>query len=195
MTVTGTADAWAVGESSRGASVLGLVERWNGSMWRVAPGATDGGYQPDLTGVAATSADNAWAVGSFNSGEDTFVEHWNGAAWSDIGSPNPGMNNHANALLGVAASSGGGIWTVGYYAYNGGVLGTVTEPFFMHMAADGTPLFNFPGIPYIGVSQTYDLLRGVTAINASSALAVGNFAKQASTVVHYAYGASCRTAS
>ena len=41
-----------------------------------------------LFGVAATSASNAWAVGT-SSGK-TLIVHWNGASWTQVASPSPG---------------------------------------------------------------------------------------------------------
>jgi hypothetical protein len=41
-------------------------------------------------GVAATSASDAWAVGSFNLAGDVWIVHWNGTAWKAVPSaPTP----------------------------------------------------------------------------------------------------------
>ena len=43
-----------------------------------------------LDGVAATSAGNAWAVGSTPSlAGSTLILHWNGKAWTRVPSPKP----------------------------------------------------------------------------------------------------------
>jgi hypothetical protein len=44
-----------------------------------------------LFSVAATSADNAWAVGYTGSGPDsrTLLAHWNGRAWTQVTDPSP----------------------------------------------------------------------------------------------------------
>jgi hypothetical protein len=86
VAATSADNAWAVGVVGPGpgvrASTTPLIERWNGRHWteqsfRPVPG---GGL---FTGVAATSADNAWAVGQTDSAvRQTLIEHWNGAAWS-----------------------------------------------------------------------------------------------------------------
>ena len=62
-----------------------------------------------LSGVAATSAGNAWAVGSDGSGK-TLIVHWNGTAWTRVPSPSPGT---FAALSGVAATSATNAWAVG----------------------------------------------------------------------------------
>ena len=53
-----------------------------------------------LSGVAATSPSNAWAVGS-NGSDKTLILHWNGTTWKQVPSPSRG----AGASLGVAATS------------------------------------------------------------------------------------------
>jgi hypothetical protein len=60
--------------------------------------------------VAATSARNAWAVGSvaFNK---TLIIRWNGTAWKHVPSPTYGQ---LSELLGVAATSAGNAWAVGW---------------------------------------------------------------------------------
>ena len=65
----------------------------------------------DLVGVAATSASNTWAVGSYSVYQGdapvgkTLVMHWNGRAWTQVPSPSPsgmasaGIAWHARCLL------------------------------------------------------------------------------------------------
>jgi hypothetical protein len=69
-----------------------------------------------LKGVAAISASNVWAVGSYRDGgailEKTLILQWDGAQWSIKSSPNP--QSFQNALNAVAAISASDIWAVGY---------------------------------------------------------------------------------
>src|SRR5207244_2669724 len=69
-----------------------------------------------LQGVAALSASNIWAVGAyFNAGlSQTLIEHWDGATWSIVPSPNQGTT-YDNYLYGVAALSANDVWAVGNY--------------------------------------------------------------------------------
>jgi hypothetical protein len=69
-----------------------------------------------LTAAAVVSSCNAWAVGEYNNGIDyqTLIEHWNGTAWAQVPSPDPGAAN-GNNLFGVAGASARNIWAVGYY--------------------------------------------------------------------------------
>jgi hypothetical protein len=66
-----------------------------------------------LFGVAATSADNAWAVGCTDTcgkGGKTLILHWNGVKWSPVTSPKPVYGRIGS----VAAVSAGNMWAVGY---------------------------------------------------------------------------------
>ena len=60
-----------------------------------------------LSDVAATSASNAWAVGSTSSG--TLIVRWNGTVWKRV--PSPG--SAGSVLYGVAATSSRDAWAVG----------------------------------------------------------------------------------
>lgn len=92
-----------------------LVEHWNGTAWSIvaspSPASND-----TLSGVAARSATDVWAVGTRQdrSGaipiDRTLTEHWNGSAWSVVASPNVGGND--NLLNGVSAATGD-VWAVG----------------------------------------------------------------------------------
>jgi len=105
-------NAWAVG-GSRGKA---LIEHWNGSAWRVVAGAAvrskNTGTQ--LSGVAASSPKSVWAVGSESTphGLLPLIEHWNGAKWSAVPSPDPG-GLAANDYLTAVTASRAGAWAVG----------------------------------------------------------------------------------
>ena len=62
--------------------------------------------------MAATSAGNAWAVGSVGYIK-TLVLHWNGKAWKRVSSPNPGLEEHRALFTGVAVTSASNAWAVG----------------------------------------------------------------------------------
>ena len=79
----------------------------------------------------ANSSQNITVVGVYRSSTDvngpynTLVEHWNGAQWSVVNSPNPGTNY--DDLLAVAAVSESSAWAVGYYVDANGHDQTLTE--------------------------------------------------------------------
>jgi hypothetical protein len=65
-----------------------------------------------LNAVAATSARDAWAVGSI--GRKTLIVHWDGTSWKRVPSPNP-HPRFGDGLASVAAGSAGNAWAVGGY--------------------------------------------------------------------------------
>jgi hypothetical protein len=83
--VTGR-DVWAVGSVQTPGYHL-LFTHWNGATWKVvAPPESDSGV---VTGVAAASSDDVWAVGWHRvpAGVVTRVWHWDGAAWTLVHAP------------------------------------------------------------------------------------------------------------
>ncbi|MEA2577625.1 MAG: hypothetical protein QOD78_1213 [Chloroflexota bacterium] len=69
--------AWAVGQVNNGEG--SLIERWNGSRWKVFPVPDTGVTPTSLSDVSAVSAQKAWAVGSADATPLLF--RWNGTAW------------------------------------------------------------------------------------------------------------------
>lgn len=82
----------------------------------------------NLYGVAAASASDVWAVGSYsndpqNQDVQTLIEHWNGSSWSIVPGLNPGAQGNAfNAVTTVSASN---VWAVGF-SYNSTLRGRIT---------------------------------------------------------------------
>ena len=114
-------DLWAVGSFVNGNNVSQtLILHWNGTAWKVVPSPDPSGPTLDqiLYGVAGVSAQDAWAVGHFFNGavEKSMILHWNGTAWKQVTSPNPG--SQGTFLFGVRATSATNAWVVGV-AYNG----------------------------------------------------------------------------
>jgi hypothetical protein len=67
-----------------------------------------------FNGVTVRSSCNAWAVGDYTNGGTVFktlIEHWNGSAWRQKTSVNPGSST--NVLDGVAAVASRNVWAVG----------------------------------------------------------------------------------
>ena len=111
-------NAWAVGDRENGdANPRTLVEHWNGRAWKVQPSPNLGGpgIENWLSGVAATSPTNAWAVGAtYNERTGTgraLIEHWDGKVWE----VQPGASLSSDAgLVDLAATSATNAWAVGY---------------------------------------------------------------------------------
>jgi hypothetical protein len=84
--------------------------------WAVRPSPSTGAAS--LSAAAATSAKDVWAVGSSNAGGafKTLIEHWNGARWTIVPSPNPAAGVHTtNALGAVVALTPKNAWAFGFY--------------------------------------------------------------------------------
>jgi hypothetical protein len=76
---------WTVGYDQRGnGAVQTLIEHWNGTSWQVIPSPNAGSVDNILPGMAAISASNLWAVGSYDNSDDgpiqTLIEHWSGTS-------------------------------------------------------------------------------------------------------------------
>jgi hypothetical protein len=84
--------------------------------WVVRPSPTAG--QAVLAAVAARASDDVWAVGDYVAGgvSKTLIEHWDGARWRIVPSPNPAAGAHtANILSAVVALSAKNVWAFGLY--------------------------------------------------------------------------------
>ena len=118
-------DIWAVGFYANADNGTGqtLTEHWNGTRWAQVPSPSPDG-DSSLGGVAATSASNAWAVGSYDNGTtgQPLIEHWNGTSWRHQLSPNPGGSD--NYLYALAATSSSNAWGVGG-TYSDNVIDTL----------------------------------------------------------------------
>src|SRR5215472_5394461 len=124
VAATSASSAWAVGFSATGSTGTNrtLIEHWDGQRWAVQPSPNVGSGRNDLTGVAATSASNAWAVGYVfrGSGVQTLIEHWDGQRWAVQSSP--GLSGQPSDLYGVTAISASSAWAVGRTAIGTGAV-------------------------------------------------------------------------
>ena len=72
-----------------------------------------------LQSVATLSASDAWAVGYTRQSRrtSTLIEHWDGATWSVVASPDPG-GRYVNRLYGVTALAADDVWAVGTFNHH-----------------------------------------------------------------------------
>lgn len=102
-------DIWAVGYSQwsyfSGYRYAPLSYHWDGTRWNWIPNA--GNTDESFFGVTAIAPNDVWAVG-----DNGQTQHWNGAAWSRVQAPYPGLGGRFN---GVAAASARDVWAVGSY--------------------------------------------------------------------------------
>jgi hypothetical protein len=80
--------------------------------WRVEAAASVARNGSVLAAVDAVRVNDVWAVGQRSKADRvrTLVEHWDGAAWSVVRSPNPG---EFSELFDVSAVAADDIWAVG----------------------------------------------------------------------------------
>jgi hypothetical protein len=155
-----------------------LIDQWDGARWRVDRTPTPGGdcgCAAILTGVAATSRGNAWAVGDYEGPPPgnallTLILRKSGA-WVQVPSPSPaGSGSGAvSSLRGVAALSLADAWAVG--VANSGPSGqwnTVIE----HWGGTGWMVVRSPDPSRAGCVN--DELLGVAASPAAT-WAVGDY--------------------
>jgi hypothetical protein len=125
-------NVWAAGaqaDSDHDATVP-AAEHWDGASWSLVPVPNPNPtttFNIGLSGIAAISANDIWAVGSFPviGGEQTLTEHWDGTSWSIIASPNPGKA--ANSLDGVTALADGTVVAVGQQVSSNNATGLILQ--------------------------------------------------------------------
>jgi hypothetical protein len=154
------------------AAIAGIVPTGLAAASPALPGsAAPFQVRGSLSGVAATSARNAWAVGGTNSGK-TLIAHWNGTAWKRVTSPSPSGDD---SLQGVAATSASNAWAVGFTDSD---TGTGGRTLILHWNGSSWKRVPSPS------SGTFAALDGVTATSARSAWAVG-FARGGILILHW----------
>jgi hypothetical protein len=144
-------------------AVAATAMAWTGGAFAASAGrlspATSFSTKGVLTGVAATSAGNAWAVGLAyaSDGTSTVILHWNGHSWKRQASPG---NGGGSALDAVAAVSARDAWAVG------------TDSKFNDMVLhwNGSS-WKRVAAPRPGVGS---MLTGIVAMSAHDILAVGS---------------------
>jgi hypothetical protein len=119
-------DAWAVGyQTDATGKNQPLIEHWDGSSWSQSTSPSVNASGGELSGVAAVSPNDVWAVGDVTvldahnqfHNQSPLIEHWNGSTWtvmSGAAIPAPSAGSSAyNALSAVAALAPNNIWAVG----------------------------------------------------------------------------------
>src|SRR5215471_10280878 len=112
----------AVGQFQRGARVLTLAERWNGTAWSIQRTANrPATLAGQLLGVSCPTATVCTAVGSYQKDlEQSFVlaERWNGATWSLQRIPSP-PGSSISSLTAVSCSAVNACTAVGTFTSHG----------------------------------------------------------------------------
>jgi serine/threonine-protein kinase len=124
ITVAPDGTAWAVGNDC--APCSGTQQRaqtvalhWDGARWSRVPSPSPAGIA-ELNSVSTGPGGTAWAAGpscapgceyGYNDLQGhTLILRWDGSAWAQVPSPNPG---HSDTLSAVAAGNNGSAWAAG----------------------------------------------------------------------------------
>jgi hypothetical protein len=152
------------------------------------PAWTLAGFQPaaaspacasaSLSSVAATSASNAWAVGSCGDTGQNLIEHWDGKAWSVQPTASQGAQS---ALSGVVATSAISAWAVGKYTLSNG---TTTRTLIEHWDGSDWKAQPSPN-PYRFSGEPLAELDAVGATSSSNAWAVGEVGGPYALIEHW----------
>jgi hypothetical protein len=166
-------NVWAVGSAQWGnSSSQTLVEHWNGKLWkRVSSPDAPGLPYSSLSGVAASSSHNIWAVGYGGDGyrqTQMLIEHWNGSKWTVVTSPNA----LKSSLSAIAILSGKNAWAVGSATdpnsgngipltiqWNGTAWSIVSNPNLGSMASTLSTVMRVPGTNHVW-AVGYDSMMG-----------------------------------
>ena len=117
VAATSARSAWAAGYYAGHVSKT-LIVHWNGTSWaqQHSPNPAEQSHIAGdaLYGVTATSARNAWAVGSIQDNSRTLTVHWDGTSWTRVPSPTPPRVGGIGSILSaVTATSARRAWAVG----------------------------------------------------------------------------------
>jgi len=174
-------DAWAVGSANYDRETL--IEHWDGTGWSRVPSPNPSGIVILLEGIAVLSPTNAWAVGISShlttGGADirTLIEHWNGASWKIVPSPNP---TGESFLHGVSAAASSDVWAVGEAWKEQAQTGaTLVEHW------DGATWTVVPSPNPETGKYVFDDLQSVSALSADDAWAVGTVNSNTPIIEHW----------
>jgi hypothetical protein len=161
-------DVWAAGINNSEDN-NSLFEHWDGVQWNVIQASQVPSSSMGINGLSYASSNDVWAVGQYSvassSIAQTLVEHWDGAAWAIVQSPNTSITE-TNLLNKVSALSPSNVWAVGHYSHE-----SVTQTLIEHW--DGT---QWSIIPSPNVSTNYShTLYDVAAFADNDVWAVGRY--------------------
>jgi hypothetical protein len=141
--VSGTTknDVWAVGSYTLLNKSYAYTAHWNGSTWAQVAAPHECPGDQELSDVIALGTNDVWAVGSCSEGTiggfydtvHTLVQHWDGAAWKDIPSPNhlPSRFIDSSSLSTITGTGPNDLWAGGTYWDSDG-NGYWTQPMLQH---------------------------------------------------------------
>ena len=91
LAAASSSNAWIVGEKgdNTGKITRDVIYHWDGSTWSEVPTPNPSATRNSLSGVAARTESDAWAVGNFTRGKKVhaLALHWDGSKWSQVKAP------------------------------------------------------------------------------------------------------------
>src|SRR5580693_7027956 len=168
--------AWAVGFTSGNNPLAQIIERWDGTEWRLFPNPK---FPPNseatLFAMASTSANDIWAVGDFVENDTNLdfnlFEHWHGTAWT--ATTVQVADNSFESLSGASTDTTNDAWAVGF-STPGIPEEVATLTLILHW--DGTSWKVVPS-PNVGPNSPFqsNSLLGLTANSANDIWAFGDY--------------------
>jgi len=176
VTIVSPSDVWAVGSIQTSSSNQGvpnavtLIEHWNGVRWSIVPSPNKNSIENVLTGITFNNGNDIWAGGIYAPTTPGFdqnlAEHWNGAAWTIVATPDATTNtsNNFNAIGAVSSTS---VFASGdYYNAKDGVFFTLNA----HWNGKTWSLLASPN-----AGADFTVLAGVAAVSPTEVVAVGQY--------------------
>jgi hypothetical protein len=163
VSATSPNDVWAVGRScctphGTAEYYSSLLVHWDGSAWKLVPGASKEPPDVQLFAVSAIAPNDAWAFGESIHPNAVLIEHWNGSKWSIVSSPG-GFDN--SELLAASAISSKNIWAAGEANF---------QPLVEHWNGSAWSV-----VPNIAKGGGLALLNGIAASSSNDIMAVGAY--------------------
>jgi hypothetical protein len=110
-------DVWAAGNNGQLSVQDPLLEHWDGQQWTIVPTPPVRVALALAQGISGVSANDVWMVGGTTTNDiplKTVAEHWDGAHWNLVSSPNPPEAVHGSVLRSVTTIASDDVWAVGY---------------------------------------------------------------------------------
>jgi hypothetical protein len=137
-----------------------------GPTWSVASSDNPSDQANYLTAATVLTATDAWAVGAWYrpiSTPGTLTEHWDGAAWTAV--PSPNATAGYNELYDVDAVATDDVWAVGYHN-----IANYGSEKSMTLHWNGT---SWSIVRSANIGPNANILRGVAAASSNDVWAVG----------------------
>jgi hypothetical protein len=162
LTAVSPSDIWAIGWQGTNSytDTIPLVEHFDGTAWHLVTAPVPGGSGTSAypAAISGTGPDDVWMAGTVSpngdggigTGSTSFVEHWNGTAWSLATTSLPPDAIGRNSLY---AASPTDVWAA---QTTGQGIGTS----FVHFNGHSWTTVPFPGPQEYGVRYTYYAISG-----------------------------------